>query len=242
VESSGKAWGGCGVVRQWSSAPLCSCRCGKPHPSSTLRAVARRRGGGCRGARHRRTALVHPPSTRRAVARRHGVVLGLCPLASSSSSFPVARVVVVPPRPTHELLLVRLGVGGVASFVVLFPCCCRPSSSLPFHPRSTPRAVARGAGGGWCVIRHVVLVLVSLGVTRPVAPEPPCEQVLAAVGAGAGVCHLSSPSLPGMVHTCKPPYEQLLVGVVAGAVSSPRRRLAPLPLSLASSSSYLRCR
>jgi hypothetical protein len=177
VESSGKAWGGRGVVRQWSSAPLCSCRRGKPHPSSTLQAVARRRGGGCRGARHCRTALVHPPSTRRAVACWHGVVLGLCLLASSSSSFPVARVVVVPPRPTHELLLMRLGVGGVASFVVLLPCCCRPSSSLPFHPRSTPRAVARGAGGGWCVIRCVVLVLVSLGVTRPVAPEPPCEQV-----------------------------------------------------------------
>ena len=42
-------------------------------------------------------------------------------------------------------------------------------------------------------------------------------------GAGAGR-RLSSPSLPGMVHTRKPPYEQLLVGVVAGGVSSLSRR------------------
>jgi hypothetical protein len=34
------------------------------------------------------------------------------------------------------------------------------------------------------------------------------------------VSRLPSPSLPGMVHTRKPPYEQLLVGVVAGGVSS----------------------
>ena len=97
--------------------------------------------------------------------------------------------------PPNKQLLVRLGVGGVASFVVLLPRWCCPSSSLPFHPRSTPRAVARGAGGGWCVVRHVVLVLgLSVvvpvvpigggGVTWPVAPEPPCEQVLAAMGGG----------------------------------------------------------
>jgi hypothetical protein len=97
--------------------------------------------------------------------------------------------------PPHEQLLVRLGVGDVASFVVVLPCCCCLSSSLPFHPRSTPRAVARGAGGRWCVARRVVLVLGSLvavpvvpigggGVTWPVAPEPPCEQVLAGMGGG----------------------------------------------------------
>jgi hypothetical protein len=35
-----------------------TCRRSKPHPSSTLRAVARRRGGGCRGAQCRRLALL----------------------------------------------------------------------------------------------------------------------------------------------------------------------------------------
>jgi hypothetical protein len=46
--------------------------------------------------------------------------------------------------------------------------------------------------GGWCVTHHMVLVLGLLvmvpvvpirgdGVTWPVAPEPPCEQVLARV-------------------------------------------------------------
>ena len=29
------------------------------------------------------------------------------------------------------------------------------SSSAPFHPRSTARAVAREAGGGWCVVCHL---------------------------------------------------------------------------------------
>ena len=89
----------------------------------------------------------------------------------------------------------RLGVGGVASLVVLPPRWCHPSSSLPFHLRSTPQAVARGAGGRWCVVHRVVLVLGSSfvvpimpigggGVMQAVAPEPPCEQVLAAVGGG----------------------------------------------------------
>jgi hypothetical protein len=139
--------------------------------------------------------------------------------------------------PPHEQWLVRLGVGGA-----LFDaggCVHRRSTRNPpheqwlvrlgrvarctvrgapsSHPRSTPRAVAREAGGGWCVgcihrrshpcstpravAREAgaggVLSVISIGgggVTRPVAPEPPCEQALAAVGAGAGVCraHLRS--------------------------------------------------
>jgi hypothetical protein len=80
-----------------------------------------------------------------------------------------------------------------------------------------------GAGAGAGVV----------GVTRPVAHEPPCEQVLAEVGAGARVRHLLSPLLPGIIHTHKPPYKQLLVGVVAGAVSSVR---PPRPLSLSANS------
>jgi hypothetical protein len=59
----------------------------------------------------------------------------------------------------------RLEVGGalVLGGVPLFPCRCvvsplplpllgsPPSLSL-FHPQSTPRAVARRAGGGWCIV------------------------------------------------------------------------------------------
>jgi hypothetical protein len=39
-------------------------------------------------------------------------------------------------------------------------CCCCWALSSSFHPRSTPRAVAHGAGGGWCVV-WVVLVSAS---------------------------------------------------------------------------------
>jgi hypothetical protein len=77
--------------------------------------------------------------------------------------------------PPHEQWLMRLGVGGaLAAYIVVHS-----------HPRSTPRAVAREAGVGG------VLSVISIGgggVMQPVAPEPPCEQALAAVGAGAGVC------------------------------------------------------
>jgi hypothetical protein len=130
-------------------------------------------------------------------------------------------------HPPYEQLLVGVGVGAV----VLGVCCSSPLlASLSFHPRPTPRAVAREAGGGWCGVvrrrppslpaarrRHghstrdppheqllvglgaggvspivwcwslVVVPVVPIGgggVTQAVAPEPPREQVLAAVGGG----------------------------------------------------------
>ena len=53
------------------------------------------------------------------------------------------------PFPPHEQLLVA-AVGGAVVVVVLRH---RLSSlSLSFHPLSTPRAVAREAGGGWCAV------------------------------------------------------------------------------------------
>jgi hypothetical protein len=43
--------------------------------------------------------------------------------------------------------------------------CLQPrGSSPPFRPRSTPRAVAHGAGGGWCVVRCCRRSPVSAGV------------------------------------------------------------------------------
>jgi hypothetical protein len=161
-----------------------TCRHGKPHPSSTLRAIARRHGGGCRGTRRR-------PSTRRAVARRHGVVLGLCPLASSLS-FPVARVVVVPPRPTPRAVACEAG-GGSCGVIrhpppLLLPavCWCLPSlvSLAPWHGthlQTTLRAAARRRGGR----RQVVPSSLSLLAISTL--NPPCEQSLTAVEVGAGV-------------------------------------------------------
>ena len=69
-------------------------------------------------------------------------------------------------QPPHEQLLVRLGwvVCRCSSpyspppFVV---AAAARSSSLSFHPRSTPRAVAREAGGGWCVVRWGPICVVS---------------------------------------------------------------------------------
>ena len=174
-------------------------------------------------AHTRRCSKLHQSSTLRAVARRRGGWGPWSSASSSSSSFPVACVVVVLPR------------------------CCHPSL-LPFHPRSTPQAVARGAGGGWCVVRHVVLVLGSLvvvpvvpigggGVTQPVAPEPPCEQVLAGVGGGCWC----SPSLVSLApqHGTHPQTTLRAAArrrgggrrVVPGCWG-PCRRLTPLPLSL----------
>jgi hypothetical protein len=98
-------------------------------------------------------------------------------------------------------LLVRLGVGDVAFFVVLLPHCCHPLSLLPFYPWSTPWVVARGAVTYCVVLVLGLLVAVPVvpirggGVTWPVAPEPPCKQVLAGVR-GRCWCLPSLVSLP----------------------------------------------
>jgi len=114
-----------------------------------------------------------------------------------------------------------------SSSSLIAAACCHHCHST----RDPPHEQLLVGWGRWCVIRHVVLVLGSLvvvpivpigggGVMRPIAPKPPCEQVLAGVGGGCW-CLPSLVSLTPRVHTHKPPYEQLLVGVVAGAVSSP---------------------
>jgi hypothetical protein len=124
------------------------------HPQSTRRAVARQRGGGCSVDRHRRPRhhcllfIVVVPVRRRR------------PCSSSLSLF----VVPVPvhrrhPRHRHSLSVVIVPVIVIrrsSSFVRPSPFLVHPSvvlrhlSSIPsFHPQSTPRAVAREAGGGW---------------------------------------------------------------------------------------------
>ena len=126
------------------------------------------------------------------------------------------------PFPPHEQLLVA-AVGGAVVVVVLgssSSCPRRPlilivvlpssscsprrrpgSSTLSFHPRSTPRAVAREAGGGWCVIHSGL---------------PWCRRRLSSFSlptAPRWCCCLSSSS-----HL--PPHEQLLVRLGAGCVVS----------------------
>jgi hypothetical protein len=101
--------------RRWGRLVLVCCS----HPRSTLRAVARRRGGVC---------WVVPPASwgTGAVLHRHGA---LSLLLSWS-----------------PLLLLLL-------FLPPFAVSPVPSPLLSFHIPSTPRAVAREAGGRWCVVR-----------------------------------------------------------------------------------------
>ena len=93
---------------------------------------------------------------------------------------------------------------------------CRPSpllAALVFHPRPTPRAVAREAGIGWCCCHS----------TR----VPPHEQLLMGLGGGWCVVRCRTPSPQLVVAACRcrhsnhdPPHEQLLVRLGAGGVSS----------------------
>jgi hypothetical protein len=93
----------------------------------------------------RRTALVHPQSTRRAVACQRGggcsVDRRRCPRRRCSLFVVVVPVVVI----RHLSSFVRPSPFLIHPSVVL-----RRLSSIPsFHLQSTPRAVAREAGGGW---------------------------------------------------------------------------------------------
>jgi hypothetical protein len=48
-----------------------------------------------------------------------------------------------------------------------------PPPASSFHPLSTPRAVARGARGGWCSLSHsLLLLLLILFPPRPPIPPP----------------------------------------------------------------------
>ena len=120
----------------------------------------------------------------------------------------VVPIPLVPPAISFPCLQCCIGVGGVSS--------CGQGSSWwwsSFHPQSTPRAVAREARGGWCVVRHhcgasKLVVLVTCQHLRssshvactPIAPPaPPHEQWLVAVvgcavivGAISAVIHPTS--------------------------------------------------
>ena len=121
--------------------------------------------------------------------------------------------------------------------------CCSPSPSS-FHPRSTPRAVAREAGGGWCAVRRrrgtahgwaspygrAVSILKKekprVAVSEMAGGEgwqrwyPLVLSLSFSSGGGDGLAAIpSSPSL-------FPPREQLLAAVVGGAaVVSPSSSL-----------------
>jgi hypothetical protein len=95
--------------------------------------------------------------------------------------FLASLVVRNPHNPPHEQLLVRLG-----------RVVCRRSSSLLFHPRSTPRAVAREAGGGWCVVPSLSSLFPVVSFRFPFPPvvssssssfrfSPPCRFVVPAI-------------------------------------------------------------
>jgi hypothetical protein len=99
----------------------------------------------------------------------------------------------------------RLEVGGasVLGGVPLFPCHCIISplplpllgsllSLSPFHPQSTPRAVARRAGGGWCIVicrTSFVHCLVSFVCHRPLSVVRCLSYVVRS--SSSVVCHMS---------------------------------------------------
>jgi hypothetical protein len=174
-----------------------------PLPVSTLRAVARSGGWGCCGGWRRcggcgRLVLVPlvllassspcPPSSPPVV-----LLVSLSPRPPSSGGgggtpVPLSRRRRPSTRdPPHEQLLVRLGAGGGLASSSPRPGSSGggggtpvpPQSSPSFHPRSTPRAVAREAGGEWWVVRRGAM---SLSLSWPSWPSsssscapPPCS-------------------------------------------------------------------
>jgi hypothetical protein len=123
------------------------------HPQSTRRAVAHQCGGGCSVDRRRRP--------RRCCSLFIVVVpVRRCHPCSSSSS-PSSSFVVRRRRPCrrHSSFIVVVPVVVIrcsslfvrpSPFLVHLSVVLRHLSSIPsFHPQSTPRAVAREAGGRW---------------------------------------------------------------------------------------------
>jgi hypothetical protein len=117
-------------------------------------------------------------------------------------------------NPPHEQVLVAVAWCRTRSRAIgpplrhLLP---RSPPASSFHPLSTPRAVARGARGGWCSPSHSLLLL--LLVLFP--PRPPFP-------------------LQRRRSTHYPPHEQLLVGLEVGGA----RRLVLLSSSSSSSSCF----
>jgi hypothetical protein len=143
----------------------------------------------------------HPWSTPRAVAREAGAggvsFVALSPLHCAPC--------VIPPA-IHPTSSGPWGWGWVVCH--LWPLLGPALSLSLFHPWSTPRAVAREAGGGWCV------VVALCRRYRCSTSVPPHKQLLARLGAGGG--H------GGMVlrrrhrSTRDPAHKQLLVRLGAG--------------------------
>jgi hypothetical protein len=133
-----------------------------------------------------------------------------------------------------------MGVGGVVSFVILLPHCCHSTHDPPH------KQLLVGLGAG--VVSSIMCQCWHHWGMQPVAPKPPCEQVLTAVGGGCwclpslvslapwhgthlqttlqaaayrhGIrCHVI-PSSPSLsaISILNPPCEQLLAAVEVGVV------------------------
>jgi hypothetical protein len=122
------------------------------HPQSTRRAVARQRGGGCSVDRRCRPCRCRPPLSLFVVVVRCHCSLSL---SSMSLSFPVVFPHCRPLLSSFVVVLVPILVPVLVPVLVVCPrrlSSLSPSLSLSsslFHPQSTPRAVAREAGGRW---------------------------------------------------------------------------------------------
>ena len=137
-------------------------------------------------------------------------------------------------RPVFVVALALVVVLALRVYVVVVPCSSSPAS---FHPSSTPRAVAHGAGGGWCagvgVGARVVVVSSwwgpgarssSSSVPAVIHSLPNLQAGACSGGSGRGVSSASfASSSPVVRSSCCfelhpfPPREQLLAAVVLGA-------------------------
>jgi hypothetical protein len=130
-------------------------------------------------------------------------------------------------NPPHKQLLVRLGVGGVALFVVLphshFPVISLSSSIAPHNPPYEQLLV----GVGWVPCRLAVGFCPPSLTPAAVANRthhPSYEQLLIGMGVGAVVLGVVVVVLPHCWHcrhsTHIPPHEQLLMRLGVGGVVS----------------------
>jgi hypothetical protein len=179
----------------------------KPHPSSTLRAVAHRCGGGCRSARCCCVALLVVVVP---LVVPFGIVVvivwpwSICDppdkqwligVAGGAPSSSVCHCKVLLPGRSVALALPAI-VRALWVCVVVVSCFVVITSI--FHPSSTPQAVAHGAGGRWCVWRrHFVVVVGSRGCsllssvpTIIHSPYSTCKQVLVVLGMGNRSAHV----------------------------------------------------
>jgi hypothetical protein len=226
------------------------------HLQTTLRADARRHGAGAALCPLPPSSSVipahsHPVSTLQAVARGGGAGCWLLSVFVGIPSSP-PHPPSVPPSPLHTHtshstpfhptsnclwqrsgVLHGAGVSGPFSPCLIVVIPPRPPCLLSFHQPTTPRAVAHGAGGGWCCgwwplspcsccrchsTNHPPPEQLLMGLEVGVSPSSPpllawpgCRPLSPVYPLLSSPFHLPLVDPPLRRSTHQPPHEQLLV-------------------------------